>query len=100
MWDYTIGMRTHIWIRKENEAKWEEIMDKSEWINERLSVTVVSDRLAKEIRKGKNPIPIQEGDMTELKAPVNDIAVARAVSQLPGVCKHGAAKGFCKFGCK
>lgn len=40
MWDVCsilIFMRTHIWIRKENEEKWEAVADKSDWVNRKIS---------------------------------------------------------------
>lgn len=33
---YYVGMRVDIWIRKENQAEWDAIGEKSLWVNQRL----------------------------------------------------------------
>lgn len=33
----------NIWIRKENQDKWERITDKSDWVNSRLSAVFIQE---------------------------------------------------------
>lgn len=34
--NYNKGMRVHLWIRKEDEAAWNAIKDRPEWLHEQL----------------------------------------------------------------
>jgi len=92
-------MRTNIYIRKENEDKWNAIPDKSKWINTLLSnsddtsrygtvketpagpmVEVLSADLPPASKAGKEPLNTETKDYS--------------------LCKHNQVKGFCKHGCR
>ncbi len=81
-------MRTHIWIRKENEAFWNSIENKSEWLNAILkqnnpigpvseAVPVLSIKVDKETR--------YKGDSKRFGKPVS-------LESIPGVTKGAATK--------
>lgn len=56
-------MRTHIWIRKENEEAWAKIEDKSEWVNSRLGGTSYGETVLSELDdrvKGREAEVMQE----------------------------------------
>jgi hypothetical protein len=74
-------MRVNIWIRKENEEKWNNVPDKSNWINTILSNSDDTSRYGKERPSPAGPI----------------VEVLSEVLPEIKLCKHGSDPKFCKF---
>lgn len=106
-------MNSTIYIRKENESRWENITDKSAWVNAMLEKSppnskVIAEQLeppAEEI-KGDDLWPTTN-EKPDIK-PKEAVASASRGSESATpknsndveFCKHNAVKGMCKKGCK
>lgn len=81
VYKYTYTMNTTLYIRKENEEKWNKIPDKSNWVNTLLENSDDTSRYGIE-----RPTPV---------GPVVEV-----LNEEVKFCKHNAVVGFCKKGCK
>jgi SH3-like domain-containing protein len=73
-------MRANIYIRKDNEARWNDIPNKSAWVNERLDQTQRSAVYSTKTRQTKTLPPTDLLDRAKVD-----------------LCPHGYAKGLCKI---
>lgn len=70
----------HIWIRKEDEAKWRAIADKPEWLHEHLNYEKPfrAMNLHEQVQHVKgiidDPEPFTEAKMKELMKPIEELA--------------------------
>lgn len=80
----------NVYIRKDNESKWEAIMDKSAWVNEKL----VGEPLWVSMKDYSENLVTEH----EWKKPVN-LPELEKVKEIfsPKLCSHGFAPHLCKF---
>lgn len=78
-------MRANIYIRKENEAKWAAVADKSEWVNALLANSDDTSNYGKTIKTPVGPmVTVLSETLPELPVPTK-------------ACKHGMDPELCKF---
>lgn len=88
-------MKVTFYIRKADEAKWEEIKDKPDFIHASINGFEPQHRIDKALVSAKNS-PIDYPGTVSYAQVVSGGPTTRRLK----ACEHGAAIGFCKFGCK
>jgi len=86
-------MRVNVWIRKENEQVWQDMTNKSEWLNEMLvretTPLKAMPRISKPVTEALKDVETLEPDFTTPR---------RVLENLPkptAYCEHGQLKGQC-----
>lgn len=82
----------NIYIRKENEAKWEAIADKSAWVNDRLheNDVILNNPIISKVNKNNTVNGVEPATK-----PASKSASKPAVE--PVLCKHGYAPKLCRY---
>ena len=93
---YTYSMRANIYIRKENEDKWDKIHDKSEWVNTLLKNSGDTSEYGKKRDiAGIEMITVLSEEISPITK-TGDFKVAPETGRAYDMCEHGAGVRMCR----